>query len=139
MSDRLPPYSSEAEQGVLGCILLSPRECYNEAQILITRKEFFYDLRNQIVWENLSDSDDMITVRQKLKDKGLLEQVGGVTYLAQLQDSVPSAANLSYYLDIVREKFLLRKIIQVCTNTVGKVYEYAGEADALMDEVERDI
>ena len=48
---------------------------------------------------------DVITLQQRLKDKQLLEQVGGIAYLAQLQDAVPSAANLSYYLDIVQEKY----------------------------------
>ena len=52
---------------------------------------------------------------------------------------MPSAANLSYYLDIVQEKYLLRRMIQTCTEVVGRVYDYEGEVDALMDEVERDI
>jgi replicative DNA helicase len=56
-----------------------------------------------------------------------------------LQDAVPSAANLSYYLDIVREKYLLRKMISVCTEVVSRVYDYEGEVDSLMDEVERDV
>ena len=68
-----------------------------------------------------------------------MEQVGGIAYLSQLQDAVPSAANLSYYLEIVREKFLLRKMIQTCTEVVGRVYDYEGEVDALLDEVERDV
>jgi replicative DNA helicase len=82
---------------------------------------------------------DVITLQQRLKDKQLLEQVGGIAYLSILPDTVPSAANLSYYLDIVQEKFLLRKMIHVCTDVVGRVYDYEGEVDALMDEVERDI
>jgi replicative DNA helicase len=65
--------------------------------------------------------------------------VGGLAYLSQLQDAVPSAANLAYYLDVVREKFLLRKMIQTCTAVVGRVYDYEGEVDALLDEVERDV
>ncbi len=69
----------------------------------------------------------------------MLEQIGGIAYLSQLQDSVPSAANLSYYLEIVREKFLLRKMIQTCTEVVGRVYDYEGEVDALLDEVEHDV
>src|SRR5665213_3594375 len=77
--------------------------------------------------------------QQRLKDKQLLEQIGGIAYLAQLQDSVPSAANLSYYLEIVQEKYLLRKMISTCTDVVGRVYDYEGEVDALMDEVERDV
>jgi replicative DNA helicase len=82
---------------------------------------------------------DVITLQQQLKNKQLLEQVGGIAYLASLPDAVPSAANLSYYLDIVQEKFLLRKMIHTCTDVVGRVYDYEGEVDALMDEVERDI
>jgi len=82
---------------------------------------------------------DLITLQQRLKDKQLLEQVGGIAYLSQLQDAVPSAANLSYYLEIVREKFLLRKMIQTCTSVVGRVYDFEGEVDALLDEVERDV
>jgi replicative DNA helicase len=65
--------------------------------------------------------------------------VGGIAYLATLPDAVPSAANLSYYMEIVREKYLLRKMIRTCTDVVGRVYDYEGEVDALMDEVERDI
>ena len=68
-----------------------------------------------------------------------MEQVGGIAYLQTLPDAVPSAANLSYYLDFVQEKFLLRKMIQTCTDVVGRVYEFEGEVDMLMDEVERDI
>src|SRR2546430_2346352 len=82
---------------------------------------------------------DVITLQQSLKNKQLLEEVGGIAYLSALPDSAPSAANLSYYLDIVLEKYLLRKMIHTCTEVVGRVYDYEGEVDALMDEVERDI
>jgi replicative DNA helicase len=107
--------------------------------------EVFYDLRHQTIYELMAamydqrQAIDIITLQQKLKDKGLLEQIGGITYLASLQDAVPSAANLSYYLDIVGEKFLLRRMIVICTEAVGKVYEFEGEVDALLDEVERDV
>ena len=145
--DRLPPHSPEAEMGVLGCALLSPNECLGECieKLKDSGAEFFYDLRHQTIYEmlaemfNTREAIDIITVQQKLKNKQLLEQIGGIAYLSQLQDSVPSAANLSYYLEIVREKFLLRKMIQTCTEVVGRVYDYEGEVDALMDEVERDV
>ena len=144
--DRLPPHSPEGEQGVLGCVLLSPNECMGECiEKLRDGREVFYDLRHQTIFETLvamydaRAAIDVITLQQRLKDKQLLEQVGGIAYLSQLQDAVPSAANLSYYLDIVREKFLLRKMIQTCTDVVGRVYDYEGEVDALMDEVERDV
>jgi replicative DNA helicase len=108
-------------------------------------KEAFYDLRHQTIYETLAEmfnsrqAIDVITVQQQLKDRQLLEQVGGIAYLSQLQDAVPSAANLSYYLEHVREKFLLRKMIQTCTGVVGRIYNYEGEVDMLLDEVEKDI
>lgn len=144
--DRLPPHSAEAEQGVLGCILISPNDCMGECiEKLRVGEEVFYDLRHQTIFKALAEMYDsrepidLITLQQRLKDSQLLEQVGGISYLSILPDAVPSAANLSYYLEIVKEKYLLRKMIHVCTDVVGRVYDYQGEVDALMDEVERDI
>lgn len=144
--DRLPPHSPEAEQGVLGCVLLSPNDCMGECiERLKEGQDVFYDLRHQTIFKALAEMYDarqpidLITLQQRLKDSQLLEQVGGISYLSGLPDAVPSAANLTYYLEIVREKFLLRKMIQVCTDVVGRVYDFEGEVDALMDEVERDI
>ncbi len=144
--DRLPPNSPQAEQGVLGCILLSPNDCMGECLTKLKGgSEVFYDLRHQTIFDMIAEmydkreAVDIITLQQRLKDKQLLEQVGGFAYLAELPDAVPSAANLSYYLDIVVEKFLLRKMIRVCTDVVSRVYDFEGEVDALMDEVERDV
>ena len=144
--DRLPPHSPEAEQGVLGCVLLSPNDCMGQCiERFKEGPEVFYDLRHQTIFSTLvqmydgREAIDVITLQQQLKNKQLLEEVGGIAYLAALPDTVPSAANLSYYLDIVVEKYLLRKMIHTCTEVVGRVYDYEGEVDALLDEVERDI
>jgi len=144
--DRLPPHAPEAEQGVLGCVLLSPNDCMGECiEKFKQGAEAFYDLRHQTIFSTLvemydqREAIDIITLQQRLKNKQLLEEVGGIAYLASLPDAVPSAANLSYYADIVQEKFLLRKMIHTCTEVVGRVYDYEGEVDSLMDEVERDI
>lgn len=145
--DRLPPHSIEAEQGVLGCALLDPNQCIGECieKLKDDGKSAFYDLRHQTIYETLTEmfnarsAIDLITVQQNLKDRQLLEQVGGIAYLSQLQDAVPSTANLSYYLEIVREKFLLRKLIQTCSGVVGRVYDFEGDAEALLDEVEKEI
>src|SRR6266478_2818375 len=134
--DRLPPNSPEAEQGVLGCVLLDPNECMGQSiEKLKGGAETFYDLRHQTIFSALvemydsREAIDIITLQQRLKDKQLLEEVGGIAYLSILPDMVPSAANLSYYLDIVQEKFLLRKMIRTCTEVVGRVYDYEGEVD----------
>jgi replicative DNA helicase len=145
--DRLPPHSNEMERGVLGCILLSPNDCMGECieKLKDNGREVFYDLRHQTIYEAVAgmfdtrEPIDVITLQQRLKDRGLLDQIGGIPYLLQLQDAVPSAANLSYYLDSVREKFMLRKMISVCTEVVGRVYDYEGEVETLLDEVERDV
>src|SRR5580658_9557561 len=145
--DRLPPHSIEAEQGVLGCCLLDPNQCIGECieKLKDDGKSAFYDLRHQTIYETLAlmfnarAAVDLITVQQRLKDRQLLDQVGGIAYLSQLQDAVPSAANLSYYLDHVREKYLLRKMIQTCSGVVGRIYDYEGEVDALLDEVEKEV
>jgi len=144
--DRLPPHSPEAEQGVLGCVLLSPNECLGVCiEKLKAGAESFYDLRHQTVYSALVEmydarqAIDLITLQEQLKNKQLLEQIGGLTYLSGLPDVVPSSANLSYYLDIVQEKYLLRKMIRICTDVVGRVYDFQGEVDSLLDEVERDI
>jgi replicative DNA helicase len=145
--DRLPPHSTEAEQGVLGCCLLDPNQCIGECieKLKDDGKSAFYDLRHQTVYETLSAMFnsrlpiDLITVQQHLKDRQLLEQIGGIAYLSQLQDAVPSAANLAYYLDIVREKYLLRKLITTCSGVVGKVFDFEGNVEELLDEVEKEV
>jgi replicative DNA helicase len=144
--DRLPPHSIEAEQGVLGCVLLSPHDCMGECiEKLKSGPDIFYDLRHQTLFQTLTEmydekqAIDLITLQQRLKNIQQLENVGGLAYLSSLPDAVPSAANLEYYLDIVLEKYLLRKMIQTCTGIVGRVFDYEGQVDALLDEVERDI
>ncbi len=144
--NRLPPHSLEAEQGVLGCALLAPNDCIGQCvERLKTGPEVFYDLRHQTLYEVMvgmydrKDAIDLITLGQKLKDAGQLDGIGGLAYLSQLMDAVPSAANLAYYLDIVREKHVLRRILATCTEVLGKLHGHEGTVDSLLDEVERDI
>lgn len=145
--DRLPPNDLDCEMGVIGCCLLSPNECIAECVEALKDdgKEAFYDLRHQTIYEHLTAMFDarvpvdLISVQARLKDAQLLDQIGGIAYLSQLQDAVPSAANLSWYLTIVRQKYLLRRLVTTCTATVGKVYDWEGDVEALLDEVEKDI
>ncbi len=144
--DRLPPHSIEAEQGVLGCLLLSPNDCIGQCiEKLKPGAEVFYDLRHRELYSTLVEmfdekhAIDQLTVAQRLKDRQQLDGMGGLGYLASLPDMVPSAANMEYYVDIVWEKYLLRKMLHTCTDIAGRVYEFEGEIDALLDEAEKDI
>ena len=144
--DRLPPNSPESERGILGCIMLSPKDVVPQC---IERfkgcDDVMYDLRNQTIYNEfvaMYDTGvaiDIITLQQRLKDKQLLDQVGGIACISALPDAVPSAANIAYYLDIVHEKYVLRKMIHACTNAVASIYDHEGDVDTLLDEVERDV
>ena len=144
--DRLPPHSHEAEQSVLGCCLLDPVSCLSECAAKVRAgSEVFYDLRHQTIYDAMSElfgdgqPVDAVTLQQRLKDKGRLEEVGGVAYLMALPDYAPSAANLPRYLEIVQEKHLLRRLINVCTQAASGAYEFDGKVSEMLDAVERDI
>lgn len=143
--DCLPPYSLTSEQGVLGCILLSPATCLTECVAKKLPSTAFYDLRHQIVYETLlvmfseSIPIDMLTLIQRLKDKEHLEKVGGFVYVTSLPDQSPSAANLSYYLDIVADKYLLRRAVNTSLEIASKGYSYEGNVSELLDSFERDV
>ncbi len=143
--DRLPPHSIEAEQGVLGCILQAPNECLSECVQQFSAPDVFYDLRHRAIYEvflEMYDNKeviDMITLQHRLKEKGQLEGVGGLVYLSELVDGVPSPLNLSYYIRILREKYVQRKMVTTCMDVVNRVYEHQGDVDQLVDEVEREV
>lgn len=143
--DRLPPHSEEAELGVLGCVMLSPRDTVAECLARNMSSEWFYSLQNQTIWDaveemfNGGEPIDLITLQQKLKDNKLLDQVGGLAYLGGLTDAVPSAANIGWYADFLRDKYLLRRVVRVCTDAVSRVYEFEGEVDELLDQIETSI
>lgn len=143
--DRLPPHNIEAEAGVVSCIMRAPHDSIVLCQQSIQSIDVFYDLRHQIVYKELCAmldelvAVDIITLQSRLHDRQMLEQVGGIPFLSVLEDKATSPANLSYYLTIVMEKWKLRKIIQTCSDIVGRAYDFDGDANTLMDEVERDV
>lgn len=141
--DRLPPHSIEAEQGVLGCILLSPRESLDKLPGLRIGPESFYDLRHETLLHALLAMDharqpiDLITVQQWLRNGDQLECIGGLAYLSGLVDAVPSAANLACYAETVREKRVARRVAQIATEALSKLHDT--EPEALLRQVEHDI
>src|SRR5438046_2054510 len=141
---RTPPHSVEAEQGVLGSMLISPREAIGECVEKIN-EEYFYVPAHQTIYNVLVDlwnagqAIDLITFTQVLRDRTLLESVGGAAFVTSLFSFVPTAANVQYYLDIVRDKYILREIIAASTESVRRAYEEQDEVNNLLDEVEQRI
>jgi|DewCreStandDraft_1066081.scaffolds.fasta_scaffold00864_6 replicative DNA helicase len=141
---RLPPQSIEAEQAVLGAILLDPR-ALDRAVEIVGADDFYRDAHRKIFRAMLalhqrSEPVDLLTLSQELAAEGVLEAVGGTSYLAQLAEQVPTAANLAYYARIVREKSVLRQIIQVSTELGARAYDARpGEVDDFLDQVEQRI
>src|SRR5438132_1752681 len=141
---RSPPHSLEAEQGVLGSMLISPRETISECVEKIN-EEYFYVPAHQTIYNLLVDlwnagqAIDLITFTQVLRDRNLLQSVGGAAFVTSLFTFVPTAANVQYYLDIVRDKYILREIITAATESVRRAYEEQDEVNNLLDEVEQRI
>src|SRR3954469_12373855 len=141
---RTPPHSTEAEQGVLGSMLISPRDAVAECVEKIN-EEYFYVPAHQTIYTALVDlwnagqAIDLITFTQILRDRNLLEAVGGASFITNLYTFVPTAANVNYYLEIVRDKYILRQIIAAATEGVRRAYEEQDEVNTLLDEVEQKI
>src|SRR6185437_10382313 len=141
---RAPPHSVEAEQGVLGSMLLSPRQAIAECVEKINDQYFYVPAHETIynvlvdLW-NAGQAIDLITFTQVLRDRNLLETVGGASAVTSLFTFVPTAANVTYYLEIVRDKYILRQIIAACTESVRRSFEEQDEVHNLLDEVEQKI
>src|SRR5437867_2155504 len=141
---RTPPHSVEAEQGVLGSMLISPRDAIGECVEKIN-EEYFYVPAHETIYSVLVDlwnagqAIDLITFTQVLRDRNLLDAVGGAAFVTSLYTFVPTAANVGYYIDIVRDKYILREIIAAATESVRRAYEEQDEVNNLLDEVEQRI
>ncbi|WCG37804.1 replicative DNA helicase [Aerococcus urinaeequi] len=138
-----PPQSVEAEQAVLGAILL-------DSDVFISVLEYvsaddFYSRANQLIFEAMEELNrddeaiDALTVQQKLNNMHMLENVGGYEYIFQLANDTPTAANAEYYARIVEEKSLLRKLIQASNKIARESFEQEESVSVILDEAEKSI
>jgi len=139
---RVPPQDLGAELAVLGSILLD-NEITGEVLQTLRVHDFYRSDHRQIFGSlvELYDANqkvDLVILRNYLKKKGTLDEVGGVTKLTELVEATPTAANAVYYAGIVKEKALLRRLIEAATEMMRSAYDETGEsADALLDNAER--
>jgi replicative DNA helicase len=143
LAQRLPPQNLEAEISVLGGVLLD-NEALNRVLEVIKEGDFYRESHRKIFSAILdlyerSEPVDLITLSEALKKREALEAVGGVEYLNSLVNSVPTAANISYYAKIVKEKAILRKLINRSTDIISQVYGVSGDVDDFLDQAERSI
>ena len=138
------PQNVEAEKGLLGSILLAPREVLNDCAEQLTEEAFYSPAHGTIfrilveMW-SANTQIDVITLTNRLRDLNLLDSVGGPGAVTELFGFVPTAANAPHYLDIVLEKSLLRRMITACTGSAARCYEEQGDVPQLLDDVEREI
>ena len=142
-SHKLPPQNIEAEQSILGGILIE-NEAINKVIEILTPEDFYRDAHRRIfealiILSERDEPSDLITLTNELQKKKELDLIGGASYLASLIDSVPTAANIEYYAKIVKEKAVLRKLINASTEIITRSYEYLGDVDSLLDEAEQEI
>jgi len=143
LAQRLPPQNLEAEVSVLGGVLLD-NEALNRVLEVMKEGDFYRESHRKIFSAILdlyerSEPVDLITLSEALKKREALEAVGGVEYLNSLVNSVPTAANISYYAKIVKEKAILRKLINRSTDIISQVYGVSGDVDDFLDQAERSI
>jgi len=138
---RIPPQNIEAEKSVLGSMLIDEGAIGLAVEVL--DEMWFYDDAHRKIYKAVVDlyqsrkNVDLITLSNKLKSDGLLDQVGGATYLSHIIELVPTSANVEYYAQIVKEKGVLRKLIKNATSIISDSYESNGNVEEAVDNAER--
>ncbi len=140
---RIPPHNLEAEQAVLGCMLLDT-DVIPTVTELIRSSDFYRDDHREICEAIIDITEkagpvDIITVSEQLQLRGTLDAVGGLDYLAAITSAVPTTANARHYAKIVEEKSLLRKLIKAASEISATSYEASEEAAFVLDKAEKSI
>ena len=140
MLDRIPPQNLDAERSTLGAMFLEKEAIFRAMEIL--RPDDFYKDAHRLIYQTVIDLTnrgepvDLVTVTEELRQKNLLEKIGGVTYLTELAGCVPTAAHIEYYARIVEEKSLLRQLIHAATEIVTLGYDAQDEVNNIIDRAE---
>ncbi len=140
---KVPPQNIEAEQSVLGGILLEPEALSRILEVL--QEDDFYREGHRKIFSAMvalyqkGTPVDLITLTESLLTRQNLEAIGGASYLTSLADAIPSAVNIEVYARIVREKAILRRLINLTTEIATKSYQFSGEVEDILDQAEKSI
>lgn len=141
--DRTPPQDNDAEQSVLGSVFLS-RDALVEAMAYVTADDFYkkahqYIFAAMVALTDRDEAIDIVTLKNELATRQQLADVGGITYLVDLANIVPTAANVVYYAKIVKQKATLRKLIDTATHIVQTGYNPDSDVEDVLDNAEKEI
>ena len=141
--EKIPPQNIDAEMAILGAMLLN-EEAISVASEMLTQDSFYKDSHRRIfdaimTLFEANKAVDLITLSDELKNRGILDGIGGASYLTGLVNSVPTAANIGHYVSIVKERSILRTLITNATKIVQLCYESEGDIDSVVDSAERFI
>lgn len=140
---RIPPHNLEAERALLGSIMLRPDAMYEVMEVLSPQS--FYAEKHRLLYGTMHElftkrsPTDMLSVASRLSEKGLLEEIGGNSYLADLVNSVPSAANAEYYAQIVQKKSIARNLISAGDHISSLGYDEEQEIDEILDQAQKRV
>ncbi|MBR1639634.1 MAG: replicative DNA helicase [Treponema sp.] len=143
LADKVPPHNIEAEQAVLGAILLNWAAMADVVSNL--KADRFYSLQNQVIYEALQNlyskniTGDTISLINELTSEGKLDKAGGPAYIASLTDTVPSAANIENYADIVMDRAARRDLIKLSDELKADSFDISKKSDNLLDSAEQKI
>ncbi len=140
---RIPPQSLEAERALLGSIMLRPEVMYDVMDII--QKPMFYSEKHRMLWSNMTELHskntpiDLLSLSNKLKEKNELEMIGGMSYLTEVVNSVPSSTNAVYYAQIVQKKYMMRQLIEASEHIGNLGFDESGELEEVLDKAEKKI
>jgi replicative DNA helicase len=142
---RTPPHSIEAEEYLLSCCLLDGSDSIARCLEAKLPSAAFYSAANRLIYEKLCElyqknpPVDVAVLAEELKTSKQLDSIGGFAYLTQISGRIPTTAQAQYFIDKVRELYLLRELIKVATGAVENCYSYQGGLEEFIDKVEQDI
>jgi len=143
LPEKLPPQNIEAEKSLLGCLMIDPDAILKVVDFLMPRD--FYKETHQKIYQSMVDlferrePIDVLNVSSRLKEKNQLEEIGGVSYLTELVNSVPTASHILSYAKIVQQKRILRDLIEVSQEIGSLAYQESEDVDILLDQAEKKI
>jgi len=140
---RIPPQSLEAEMAMLGSVMLRPESIYEIIDIVSPQS--FYSEKHAIIFDSMLDlfnkhqPIDLLSLSSRLKEKKILDQIGGSSYLTELVNTVPSSANIKHYAEIIQKKYMMRRLIDASEYLSHLGFEEASDLEEVLDRAEKKI